>query len=320
MIMAGKKRAWGPRSRQRIRANVAMREMPNRLHHIGGQGDVVRRIALVGTTDSGALAPFGDETWEIWGVGGRREWMSRATRWYEVHRLAGESEEWVENWREQAGSFDGQVDIYMHYPEPGFGGRVFAYPADHIMARFGTYFMTSSFAWMMAAAIDELRPKDGEAVAGEIAVFGIDMERGAEYLQQRAGLHHFIDVARVLGIRVTRLASSGISFEPIPYPMWQDDPLLNKLDKRQSHARDRLIDLDRTIAATTLLIVESNAAMTALTAYGVVVDPAAAQEEVTRLQAELVELKDTLKTMQEDLIHWDGVEDEQQWLRDYISQ
>jgi hypothetical protein len=69
-----------------------------------------------------------------------------------------------------------------------------------------------------------------------------------------------------------------------------------------------------------LLIVESNAAMTALTAYGVVVDPAAAQEEVTRLQAELVELKDTLKTMQEDLIHWDGVEDEQQWLRDYISQ
>lgn len=302
------------------RRNVHMREEANRLHHIGKKMEGARKIALVGTTDSGKLAPLDDDTWEIWGVGGRREWMTRANRWYEVHRLAGESEKWVENWQEQARSFDGKTDIFMHYPESGFGERVFAYPVDRIMARFGTYFMTSSFSWMMAAAIDELCPEGGDSVPGEIAIYGIDMEAGAEYLQQRAGLHHFIDLARVMGIRITRLASSGISCEPIPYPMWQDDPLLNKLDKRQVEARDKLVSYDEAKTRTMMMIAQNEAAIAVLNKYAVPVAlPAESRKEIERLEKETAALNSTLRTLEDDLILWSGVESEQQWLRDYLA-
>ena len=295
-----------------------MREEANRLHHVGRE-QPGRKIALVGTADSGGQAPFDDKSWEIWGVGGRQNWMTRADRWYEVHRLAGNSEGWVETWREQAKSFASKIDIYMHYPEPGFGDRVFAYPAEHIMQRFGTHFLTSSFAWMMAHAIDELCPAGEGSVPGEIAIYGVDMEGGAEYRQQRVGFHHFIDLARVLGIRVTRLASSGISYEPIPYPMWQDDPLLNKLDKRQTRARDRLIDLDKSIPKTETMIAQNIAVIAALKEYAISADAGGAEKEIKRLEKEFADLSDTLKTMKEDLIHWDGVEAEQQWLRDYLT-
>ncbi len=289
-----------------------MRETADRLIHSGPERDG-RKIALVGTTDSGKLAPIDDPSFEIWGTGGRRGWMTRATRWYEVHRLAGNSETWVEEWRKQALSWNGECDIYMHYPEPGFG-NVQAYPIDHIMQRFGTHFFTSSLAWMMAHAIDEMRPHEGEAVPGEIAIYGVDMEGAHEYRQQRAGLYHFMELARELGIRITRLASSGISYEPIPYPMWQDDPLLNKLDKRQVQARERLLDLDETIPLTETLIAQNESVIEALQA-----SPMTHLEQVDKLEKETVTLKATLQTMRDDLILWGGVEKEQQWLRDYLT-
>ncbi len=309
LITDGNKRLWGMDARKRVRRNVAMRENPDRLHHMGRQEGDVRKIALVGTSSSAELAPYSDESWEIWGVGGRQEWMRRADRWYEVHRLAGNSEDWVENWRTQALSFEGKTDIYMHYPEPGFGDKVFQYPVEHIMQRFGTHFLTSSFAWMMAAAIDELYPVDKEPVPGAIGIWGVDMEYGAEYLQQRVGFHHFIDLARVLNINIIRLASSGISFEPVPYPMWQDDPLLNKLDKRQTYARDTLVGLDKSILRTKTMIAQNTAIIEAIK------NP----RKIEDLEKELEGLNDTLRTMNEDLIHWDGVEQEQQFWRDYIS-
>ncbi len=288
-----------------------MREKADRLIHSGPEG-AGRKIALVGTADSGELAPIDDPSWEIWGVGGRREWVTRATRWYEVHRLAGNCESWVSVWKKQALSFNGEIDIYMHYPEPGFG-RVFPYPVDHIMQRFGTHFLTSSFAWMMAHAIDEMCPAGGEPTPGEIAIYGVDMEGGSEYRQQRAGFHHFIDLARVLGVRVTRLASSGISYEPIPYPMSQDDPLLNKLDKRQVHARNKLVDLVDVVPRTELMIAQNEAVIAALKQHSV------GEKTIERLEKETTQLTDTLRTMEKDMVMWSTAEEEQQWLRNYLT-
>ena len=312
MITRRNKRLWGLEPKKRIRRNVYMREEANRLTHTGPDSPG-RKIALVGTADSGSLAPIDDEKWEIWGVGGRREWMTRANRWYEVHRLAGNSETWIKNWRAQALTFNGEVDIYMHYPEPGFGDRVYQYPAEHIMQRFGTHFLTSSFSWMMAHAIDEMCPVGEDPNLGEIAIYGVDMEAGSEYRQQKMGFLHFMDLARVLGIRMTRLASSGISYEPIPYPMWQDDPLMNKLDKRQTKARDLLIDLDETKSRTEIMIAQNAAVIAALKEH------APEASEIESLEKEIANLTASLKTTTENLIYWDGVEDEQQWLRDYLT-
>ena len=57
----------------------------------------------------------------------------------------------------------------------------------------------------------------------------------------------------------------------------------------------------------------------ALNEYGLPADAGGAQKEIHRLEKELVGLNDTLNTMRDDLILWSGVEEEQQWLRDYLS-
>lgn len=192
-----------------------------------------RRIALVGTAPSARGAPFSDPSWDIWGVGNRADYVTRATRWYELHRLDGEGAEWAAEWRRLMKAWSGTCEIWMFYPEPDLGPRIVAFDAKPLTDRYGTFFMTSSFSWMMAQAIHEIG--DGP---GEIGLWGVDMEYGTEYREQRVGLRHFIEVAKLAGITVTRVASSGIAYEPIPYPFWQDDPLLAKAELRRNALRE----------------------------------------------------------------------------------
>ena len=151
---------------KRTRRNVFMRPVDNRLLNGGRTQPPERKIALVGTASSGAHAPFDDGSWEIWGVAAKADYITRTTRWYEIHRLEGESKEWIDHWRHQASALDENTHLYMHYPISGFGETIYAYPVDEIIDRFGTYFMTSSFAWMMAHAIHELCPVEGDWIPG----------------------------------------------------------------------------------------------------------------------------------------------------------
>ena len=141
----------------------------------------MRRIALVGTTNSGAQAPFDDQSFDIWGVSARAVYVTRADRWFELHRLDGEPKEWADNWRKTVKKFSHDVELMMFYPEPDLGPKVVTYPAERITARFGTYFMTSTFSWMMALAIDEMCPVSKKWKPGEIALYGVEMEYGTEY-------------------------------------------------------------------------------------------------------------------------------------------
>jgi len=170
---------------------------------------------------------------------------------------------------------------------------------------------------MMALAIDELRPADGEPVVGEIAVFGVDMEAGTEYQQQRGGFRHFMDLARFLGIRVTRLADTGLSYEPIPYPLWQDDPLLAKLARRERETSQKIATLDRSIKETRALLA-GNAAITAEVArfrhpdY----DPDKADEALRRERENLLK---TSADMSREMVSLEGQAAEQGWLRAYLT-
>jgi len=226
----------------------------------------MRRIAFVGTTNTGAQAPFSDESFEIWGVSARAVYVTRATRWFELHRLDGEPKDWTDNWRRTIKVFSHDVELMMFYPEPDLGPKVTSYPAERISARFGTYFLTSTFAWMMALAIDEMCPHGEKWESGEIALYGVDMEFGTEYREQRSGLRHFIDLARVMGISVTVIANGGLAYEPVPYPLWQDDPLISKLDLRISRSREKLANLDVGVKNTRTMIAQNEALLVELDA------------------------------------------------------
>ena len=273
----------------------------------------MRKIAMVGTASSGSGAPYKDESWEVWGVSCRAGYVTRATRWFELHRLDGEPEAWADSWRDTIKTFSHDVDLYMLYPEKGLGPNVLPYPYEKIVARFGTYFMTSTFAWMMALAIDEMAPVGEIAKDCEIGIWGVEMEYGTEYRQQRAGLRHFIDLAGMLGITVTRLAAGGLVYEPVPYPLWQDDPLLCKLEQRSTITRLRLEKYDKSLKATRTMIAQNRAVLEALQGVKGKV------KEVERLEKETASLMEASAQLSRDITEAQGADEEQRWLGDYLA-
>jgi hypothetical protein len=284
----------------------------------------LRKIALIGTGASGVDGPYNDPQYEIWGVASRFPYVTRAERWYELHRLDGEPLDFQHNWRTQIKQWSGlegfgEVTLYMLYPEPDLGPRVVPYPYQHIVDRFGTYFMTSSFAWMLAHALDELRPINGPPVEGEIGVWGVDMEYGTEYRQQRAGFRHFVDVARVLGVNVTRFADSGLSFEPVPYPLWQDDPLLAKVGKRKKETNEKLDQAEKSLNHTRSMIAQNQMAIEELNKVPSAKTKGYVAKRTASLQKELDALLSTSAELSREIVYYSATEAEQRYWSDYLQ-
>lgn len=182
----------------------------------------MRSVCLLGTSPNGVEGPFADKSWEIWGCSYREQYVTRADRWFETHSFRTENPEWSKDWLSKLGNFSKDCELWMHYPELKKGA--IQYPVEEIENRFGKYFLTSTFAWMAALALHE--------GVDRLTVAGVDMEHREEYRDQRAGAFHFIHLARHMGVEVTIPQTSGLAFEPTPYPAWQDDPLIAKVDWR----------------------------------------------------------------------------------------
>lgn len=267
-----------------------------------------RRVALVGTAPSSAHAPIGDSEWEIWGVGYRGDHITRCDRWYELHRLDGLRD--GPEWRPLLKEWGRDCQLVMMWPEPDLGPNVRQYPLDLIKAKYGTYFMTSSFAWMLAEAVEE---HEQGAEIDEIGVWGVDMEYGTEYREQRSGLRHFLALARFAGIGTRVLVNGGVIYEPVPYPFWQDDPLLEKLQHRRRgveadmQVRKRALEAGvARVGALTVTIEELQKAE-------------AAPKRVGTLIKERAALQASLPQMQTDVAYAMGAIEEIDWQLDYLK-
>ena len=275
------------------------------------------KIAMVGTAASGKHAPWNDSSYKIWGVSSRAVYVTRADRWFELHNLNGEPQEWADQWRAILKTSMVGVPIYMLYPEPDLG-EVVRYPHEEIVERFGTFFMQSTFSWMMALAIHELAPPGQFAEPGtEIAIFGVDMEYGTEYVSQRHGFRHFVEVAKALGIRVTRLTSSGMSYEPVPYPMIQDDPLLAKLEMRSADVHNNLVTLNSSLLAAQDMRATIRGSLNVLAQIGTEgFDPVAQRKA---LESQFDSTDTLIQKLSKDMVANEAIASEQNWLKDYLS-
>ena len=275
----------------------------------------MRKIALIGTASSGAKAPFHDKSWEIWGVSARADYVTRADKWFELHRLDGEPEDWANHWRACLKKFMADIpDLVMMYPESALAkGKVTQYPYGHIVERFGTFFMTSTFAWMMALAIDDLSPVKGKKTKGIISIYGVDMEHGTEYSQQRAGFRHFIELAKHMGIQVQRLADGGLTYEPVPYPMWQDDPMMAKNARKKKETLEQLEEVDGNRNRTEVLMAQNRAVMGELQKMKGMIP------RLAELETEYTNLEKTLRSLKETIAQKRGQYEEQCWLHDYLQ-
>jgi len=151
------------------------------------------KIAILGAAKTSRhLAPFDDAEWEIWTCSPRNQGaFPRVDKWFEIHGmnfLAGRGHPEYMEW------LKGLPFVYMQKQEPDYPGSV-AFPKDEMIEQFGPFFFTSSIAWMLALAISQ-KPE-------AIGLWGVDMIAAEEeYSGQRYGCHHFIQLAKHLGIEI----------------------------------------------------------------------------------------------------------------------
>lgn len=172
-----------------------------------------KKVAIVGCAETKSQAPFGDQSWEIWGVNNLYLHIPRWTRWFEIHSVAYDeikrkwfrrmnpdlkkgTYEWSDEFRGQpagdyiAGLAKMECPVYMQRRWDAIPGSK-PYPLKEILARFPRQYFTNTISWMLALAIYE----DFE----EIHVYGVDMAVGSEYYYQRPSVEYFLGLIEGAG-------------------------------------------------------------------------------------------------------------------------
>ena len=155
----------------------------------------MKKIAIVcGSPSSEFLAPFEDESWEIWVLGNRLDRFKgkRVTRIFEIHDdIEKEGGDKYAKWLVAQ-----KTPLVVGEKFPITGDNIKQFPFDKAEKLIGHTYLTSSSAYMMAMAI-----LDG---ATHIGVYGVDMAvDDHEYFWQRPCMDGWIHFARGRGIEVT---------------------------------------------------------------------------------------------------------------------
>lgn len=133
----------------------------------------LKKVAILGFTDSYKLAPFADPEWEIWGLNELYQFIPRWTRWFEIH----DRTVWEEDRSRAAlklkplAAMTCPVYMQKHYDD--IPASV-PYPLDDVLKAFpnpcpgALPYLTNSISYMLALAILE-------GHFGEISIYGVDM-------------------------------------------------------------------------------------------------------------------------------------------------
>ncbi len=214
------------------------------------------KIALVGSAPSSVgLAPCADPSWQIWACSpGAFGHVGRVDAWFELHRWEPDKP-WFS--AEYVAFMAGlECPVWMIEPVPEIPMSR-AYPKAEILEMFGRNWFTSSLAWMLAGAIDQFErvdtyppvsmevgsvPQTRDPGPHEIALYGVDMSATEEYMGQKAGCLHFIELARAKGIRVTIPPESDLG-QPYPlYGLGETNPMRIKLMARKAELETKLAE------------------------------------------------------------------------------
>ena len=218
--------------------NIALQSAPNfDVHHEVEKAPEAPplKVALVGTAPSSRmLAPFNDPTWQIWGCSpGNMNVLPRVDLWFEIHgNLL-----WPENrhYGEPYLKWLNEQTFPIYMQNQMFVPRAMSLPVRELVAEFGPYFFTSSFAWMMAVAMQQ--------GAKEIALFGIDMASRDEYIIQRPGAYYFFMEGNKRGIKMMAPYESDIMQPPGLYGLSEVTQFGRKILARKSELDQRIRDL-----------------------------------------------------------------------------
>jgi hypothetical protein len=196
-----------------------------------------RKVAIVGTQPSSRmLAPFGDPEWTIWGTSpGNQNILPRVDAWFEMHcNLL-----WPQykHYGETYIKWLNEVKFPVVAQDQRLVKNAIVYPLQKMLKRFGPYFFTSTFAWVMAYAID--------AGVEAMGLYGVDMSSRDEYIQQRNGGQYFLQMARNAGIQVIIPDESDLEQPPPLYGYSDATPFGRKMATREQEVRERITQLEQ---------------------------------------------------------------------------
>lgn len=225
------------------------------------------KIAILGSAPSSlGLAPFGDTSWKIWGCSpGVFPQCPRADAWFEVHRweppvigVAAKQVPWFSpeyvTWMAMRDPRACPVWMADTVPQIPASRRL---PWEDLVSKYGSCFFTSSIAWMIACAIDNILEARGviKSAATEqtpfvsnsqddepdmIGLWGVDMAANEEYGYQRAGCQHFLLMAAELGIQIQVPPESDL-LRPMPlYGICESSHWMVKNTQRRRELEGRL--------------------------------------------------------------------------------
>lgn len=183
---------------------------PNR--NAKGQFKPPKKIAIVGCSDSKDLAPYDDDSWEIWSMNNAYAHVRRRNLWFEIHPIKKENGKYYRRKLIKPGIFEyvtdfrgAKVEEYLmelaRLDIPVLMQQKWdiipksePYPIDKAVKTFGTYF-TNSVSYMIAFALMQ--------GATDIGCYGVDMATGSEYGPQRPSCEFFLGIAAGMGVKVT---------------------------------------------------------------------------------------------------------------------
>lgn len=181
------------------------------------------------------LAPYDDPDWLIWMCSPDNVATKppRVDAWFELHGDLGweNPPRWEQPYIDWLNSqkFDLYVQLTDLFP------RGIAFPKEDMVKRFGPYWFTSTFAWMMAFAIT----KDPEV----IGLFGADMAESVEYAKQRPAIIYLAQAAAQQNIRIYTPPESDLLQPPPLYGYSVTTPMGRKLAVREREVKERLNDV-----------------------------------------------------------------------------
>ena len=228
-------------------------------------GATRKKIAICGFASSSRhLVPVHDPAWEIWGLNQLYRHIARADRWFDIHYY----------WEQEVvpgtegsgpGSYihwlrDCGMPVYMHHLVDDLPTSV-RFPLERLIERHGADYFTSTIAFMVALAIDEIDgrvdadmrawlqsaskaeilERDPSIVRKELygaytlGVYGVDLIVGDEYFWQKACAEYWLGAASARGIQVQLPAQTALCKQQYRYGYEKEPDTIIKMSEVKEH-------------------------------------------------------------------------------------
>ena len=204
-----------------------------------------RKVAIIGTAPNWQEAPFGDPSWEIWGLSRLYKQLPRWNVWFELHPIPEMARTWEagneeleakarQEYVEWLGAQDKPVLVHPEVAQ--VIPNTTPYPTDAIERTFNRGYFTNTVSWMIALAI-------AEGVT-EIGLWGVDMALSDEYEAQRPSVEYFIGIAEGAGIRVWIPDTSDLCKTRSPYALRKRDAYEQKIQAKWREMKQNKAQVD----------------------------------------------------------------------------